>query len=446
MKGPKKPSEYLSEFSRALDENVENWTVYNSHDPSIFADNGVYYILSTDTKTSSSNSELNAGGQIRKSTNLLDWEWVGRAFEGVPQTAYEWTEAKGLWAPEVAKWDDKYFLYYCASQFGTNQSFIGVATSTSMEGPWIDQGEVYKTSKTDRPNAIDPNIVFDRNQHPYLIYGSFFGGIYAAKLDRSTGKLLEPGEGVCIARRENETKEGAVEGPYMIYRHEEDMYYLFVSYDSLFSNYNVRVGRSSEITGPFLDYNGLDLADITSRPSDEIGTKILAGYKFQDGGGWMAPGHNSILEEDGDYFICHHARMLEKKDIFCLHIRRIVWTEDGWPLVSPERYTGEVLERIDSTAIIGSWDAVKFERLVEGVHESFDLQFLADHQLKMNNEIYNWIKTDIYTCKLFHEDDNINEVAELKILKAWDWERDCETLVFTGMDANGTCMFGKKIE
>jgi hypothetical protein len=160
-------------------------------------------------------------------------QWAGYAMDGVPEPAKEWTGASGMWAPEAVKFGQTYYLYYCASQFGKNQSFIGVATSDSAEGPWTDQGEVYKTTKGSRPNAIDPNIVFDKQGNPWLIYGSFFGGIYANRLDPATGKLLHYGDGTLIACREHRTRDGSVEGPYMIYHPGYDMYYLFVSYDSL---------------------------------------------------------------------------------------------------------------------------------------------------------------------------------------------------------------------
>lgn len=58
--------------------------------------------------------------------------------------------------------------------------------------------------------------------------------------------------------------QGAIEGPYIIYNPKFKKYYLFVSYDSLFNDYNVRVGRSDKITGPYVDYNGKLMTDIES--------------------------------------------------------------------------------------------------------------------------------------------------------------------------------------
>ncbi len=83
-----------------------------------------------------------------------------------------------------------------------------------------------------------------------------------------------------------------MEGPYIVYNPTFRKYYLFVSYDSLFEDYNVRVARSDSITGPYVDMNGHDMADTRYLPQYEIGNKILGGYQFSEGEGWIAPGHN----------------------------------------------------------------------------------------------------------------------------------------------------------
>lgn len=193
----------MDKWERALSSNPEDWGSYNCHDPSIFkASSGEYYIFSTDTKSHSNPHTCPSGCQVRTSDDLVHWTWQGTALEGVPIEAYTWTKARGLWAPEVALWDNQYHLYYSASQFGKNQSFIGLATSDSIEGPWKDKGVVVKTEHgVSGPNAIDANIVFDKKDEPYLCYGSFFEGIYLKGLDRRTGKPFSEGDGVCIGKK-----------------------------------------------------------------------------------------------------------------------------------------------------------------------------------------------------------------------------------------------------
>jgi arabinan endo-1,5-alpha-L-arabinosidase len=370
--------------------------------------------------------------------------------DGVPEPAKEWTGASGMWAPEAVKFGQTYYLYYCASQFGKNQSFIGVATSDSAEGPWTDQGEVYKTTRGSLPNAIDPNIVFDKQGNPWLIYGSFFGGIYANRLDPATGKLLHYGDGTLIACREHRTREGSVEGPYMIYHPGYDMYYLFVSYDSLKFNYNIRVARSKDITGPFLDFNGREMTDTEYEPSAEIGTKLLGGYRFLDGEGWLAPGHNSILKDEEDYYIVHHARRPDYPKRFCLHIRQIYWTNDGWPIASPERYAGEKREPVTAGSIAGTWEFVVHIRDSDQIQSSRKLEMLADGRIADVSENNGWELVSHETgtaMELRLGDSPIGSLCSGTIqgvvTPCWDWERNTGTLMFTGLDRQGTAVWGK---
>ena len=227
---------------------------------------------------------------VRKSKDLIHWDWVGYALDDVPKEAAAWTGATNLWAPDIKKIGDTFYLYYAASTFGSNRSFIWVSTSASPEGPWTDQGVVIQTGEGDEPNAIDPNIVTDSDGSLWFVYGSFFGGIYTAPLDPATGKLKEQGFGTKIAARDSRTEAGAVEAPYVIYEPNFKKYYLFVSFDSLSQDYNVRVGRSDSITGPYLDMNGNSLLDTAYQPQFEVGNKLIGGYRFDEGEGWVAPG------------------------------------------------------------------------------------------------------------------------------------------------------------
>ncbi|MBP1913459.1 arabinan endo-1,5-alpha-L-arabinosidase [Lederbergia galactosidilyticus] len=337
------------------------------------------------------------------------------------------------WAPEIVKIADTYFMYYSASQFGKNQSFIGVATSKNIEGPWLDQGEVFKTKQgVDEPNAIDANITFDRYGHPWMVYGSFFGGIYLTKINPKNGKLLNYGKGKLIAKRHHNV-EAAIEGPYIIYNPEFDYFYLFVSYDSLFSNYNIRVARSKTIDGPYLDFHGQEMTD-TSLPPNDVGLKILGGYTFNDGEGWVAPGHNSVLKDGEDYYVVHHMRAEKNKKYHYLHIRKVVWTQAGWPLVSPERFAGEKQRTIKSEEILGEWTYLF-------VDKDQNEQNVARY-LTITPEGENWKR--LTNEQFLLSIDDRNQWVECTIMPAWDWARKKETTVFMGMDPNGQVFIGKK--
>lgn len=79
------------------------------------------------------------------------------------------------------------------------------------------------------------------------------------------------------------------------------------------------------------------MTDTEYQPQFEVGTKILGGYRFSEGEGWGNPGHNAVLRDGDDCFIIHHARGERDPNWPYLHVRRIPWTDDGWPVVSPER-------------------------------------------------------------------------------------------------------------
>lgn len=421
-------------FDQTILKDEGRWGAYGAHDPAIYKDGEWYYVFSTDT---GSKDHFKAGIQIRKSKDLVNWQWVGRAFkEGVPQEAFEWTGARGLWAPEVTKYNGVYHMYYAASQFGKTQSFIGVATSDNIEGPYQDKGLVYKSKQGEEgPNAIDPNITFDRDGKPWMVYGSFFGGLYVNEIDPNTGKFVEYGRGHLIARR-NKTVDRAIEGPYIVYNPELDYYYLFVSYDSLFADYNIRVGRSKQITGPYFDFNGLEMTDIES-PQKDVGMKVLGGYKFDNDDGWVAPGHNSVLRDGEDYYVCHHIRAAKDKHWNYLHIRKVLWSDEGWPLVSPQRYAGETNRLVEQKELVGEWEFIDIDRQ----NDEQDIAYTVT-TAHLDDRPHFIDKPAKNSYKLFVD----NKVIDGKVTESWDWENWQETIVFTGHDSKGDVTIGKKVK
>ena len=83
-------------------------------------------------------------------------------------------------------------MYYSATKaFGSSESRIWLAVSKHPLGPFENRGIVADTWGTDdtAPNAIDAHIIWD-NERCYLVYGSFFGGIYIKELDATSGLSL----------------------------------------------------------------------------------------------------------------------------------------------------------------------------------------------------------------------------------------------------------------
>lgn len=103
---------------------------------------------------------------------------------------------------------------------------------------------------------------------------------------------------------------------------------MFLSFGGLDSDggYNIRVCRSENPSGPYVDSMGQDMKDckgpagsaFSDATAELYGTKLMGGYKFtwkegeegEDRKGYLSPGHNSCLyqEETGKYFIIYHTR------------------------------------------------------------------------------------------------------------------------------------------
>ncbi|WP_243663213.1 family 43 glycosylhydrolase, partial [Rhodothermus marinus] len=100
------------------------------------------------------------------------------------------------WAPDIAFFNGRYHLYYSLSTFGSQRSAIGLATNGTLDPSspdyrWEDQGVVIESRPNqDSYNAIDPNVAFDENGQPWLVWGSYWEGIFLRRLDAHTGKPL----------------------------------------------------------------------------------------------------------------------------------------------------------------------------------------------------------------------------------------------------------------
>ncbi|TWU37127.1 family 43 glycosylhydrolase [Novipirellula artificiosorum] len=277
------------------------------------------------------------GISLSYSPDLKKWKRVGRVFEvSVPAWAkQEVPKSNGLWAPDLSFHQGLYHLYYSVSSFGSQRSVIGLAVNKSLDIDhpdynWIDRGKVIESwpGKGDF-NAIDPALVVDAEGQWYLLFGSFWGGIKAIRIDPTTGKPVEDAEILSIASRPNHPTH-AIEGAYVI--HHDDYYYLFVSWDRCCdgadSDYKVAVGRSQMVTGPYVDADGKPMLD-------GGGTIVLQGDDRYRG-----PGHNSVLTTDAGQWIAHHTYDMQNlRAQRILQLRPLSWNEEGWPVV------GEPLDR-----------------------------------------------------------------------------------------------------
>lgn len=428
---PSKPPTEPPKPSR-LTKNRNLPGLWMTHDPAIYRDpeSGNYYIYST-------------GALCRRSADLLHWENLGKVVSAPPEESVSWTNSHDIWAPDIVKVGSEYRLYCSNSSWGVRQSCIFLAVSDKPEGPFLPGECVLKTSDDLPVNGIDANIIEDaRTGEQYLLYGSFWGGCHILRLDKTTGLASEDGIGTCLARRPAWT-DCAIEGPYMIYLPETDYYYLFVSYGSLKSDYNIRIGRSRHITGPFLDYHGRDMAD----PNDEdntVGLMISCGYRWFDGTPYMAPGHNSVLCDDKGMFLVSHIREMnftEQPEPSTLQIRRLYLTPDEWLIAAAQPYAGEMLQSLSANDLIGSYERIALTPSVpQGIQCAHPLRLMENDRMECCSVIGFWNMSGAYTITVQYG----NTTESLIASPAWDRELERPTIMLSGLSDRGICTWYKK--
>jgi arabinan endo-1,5-alpha-L-arabinosidase len=297
------------------------------HDPSLIKQGSIYYMFST------GRSQFERI-PIRCSPDLRHWRRCGDVFPSMPDCARAAVPAaKDLWAPDISYFNGRYHLYYAVSTFGHNDSAICLAINETLDSRdpryrWRDEGIVIRSQADDDWNAIDPNIVLDREGRPWLAFGSFWSGIKLRRIDAETGKLSAADPTLyALAKRprgQDGPPWGAIEAPFIIPR--DGFFYLFVSFDQCCkgadSTYRIMVGRSPRLIGPYVDARGVPLLQ-------GGGTPVVAAA-----GQWRGPGHNAVLQEQSGDSIVYHAYDADDGGTPKLRIGSLVWDADGWPLAA----------------------------------------------------------------------------------------------------------------
>ena len=451
-------------------EYYKSWGTYNVHDPSCLKIGDTYYMYSTDAifsenrRKAAENNVQTGFIQVRTSGDLVHWDFVGWAFSEIPSEATKWVlshsnnkGATNIWAPYIVQYKNKFRLYYCVSAFGLQSSCIGLTESDSPLGPWIQKGSVVKTQVGDKMNAIDPTIITDDvTGKTWMYYGSFFGGLYVVELNPESGlTIVQNDQGKSIACRAN-SKEDNIEAAEIIYNKDLKKYFLFMSYDPLMTTYNVRVGRSDNPEGPFRDYFGKDLRDTINH------FPILTHpYKFDNQPGWAGTGHCSVFKnEKGDFFMAHQSRLSPENQLMDLHLREVKWTDEGWPVVSPERYTASRKSSILKNELAGNWEIIR-------IQDSLTKRKLEFGQILWGQNLLKQSETNISQHITLLSNGDVSQnltgkwdfsaqkgltfilkdetIKNLLVFVGHDWENETETILFTGLDKNGRSFWGKKV-
>jgi arabinan endo-1,5-alpha-L-arabinosidase len=309
--------------ARQLQTNIQ------VHDPVMIKQDSVYYLFCT-----------GRGISVWSSVNLKDWKRENPVFANPPQWALQAVPGyRGhTWAPDISYYNGLYYLYYSVSAFGKNTSCIGVATNKTLHPAspdfrWTDHGKVIQSVPgRDMWNAIDPNLVIDDKDTAWLSFGSFWNGLKLVKLNKDLLTVAEPQEWRSIASRklqyyspDTSAGDGAIEAPFIFKK--DNYYYLFASVDyccrGVNSTYKMIVGRSSVVTGPYIDKAGVPLLK-------SGGTVVLQGDK-----NWHGVGHNATYTFNGKDYLVFHGYDAADNGRSKLLIKTLKWI-DGWPVVHEE--------------------------------------------------------------------------------------------------------------
>lgn len=287
------------------------------HDP-MAVDTDGYWLFST-----------GPGISVRRSDDLARWEHMGPVFPA-DATPTWWAatvagySGRDVWAPEVSWFGGQWHLYYSISLFGQQTAAIGHATNATLDPAepsfrWVDHGPVVVSAEGDEWVAIDATVALDEHGEPWLAWGSGLGGIWIQRLDAASGELGAD-EATRIAKLD---ARRMIEAPFLV--HRSGWWYLFTSRGrccaGVDSTYRITVGRSRQLTGPYVD------AD--DQPLIGSGGTLVLGSE----GSVIGPGHNSVLTIGRDWWLVHHYYDGDADGDPTLGIRPLAWDADGWPVV-----------------------------------------------------------------------------------------------------------------
>ena len=278
-------------------------------DPSVITVGDTFYLYATNAKSDVDCSYI----QGWKSKNLTDWEALGPVFT----PARDAWAVDSLWAPEVVQKGDTYYMYYSGDDLGGGGMKIGLATSSSPEGPFHEiegtfGGKTY--SRTECPfdfgfSAIDPSPFIDGDR-VYLYVSKDqedrISSIYGCELESDMVTVREGTLTQSALVTPSQNWEGIKntskwnEAPFALRR--DDTYYLFYSANYYKNSaYGVGVATSNSPLGPYTKAEYNPVLQANSDWSFISGTGHCSVFPSPDGSEfWMAYHSHIDIVNGGD--------------------------------------------------------------------------------------------------------------------------------------------------
>ncbi|MGQ3054563.1 MAG: glycoside hydrolase family 43 protein, partial [Roseateles sp.] len=365
------------------------------HDPSVIRADGAFYVFG---------SHLAAA----RTTDLMNWTKLadgvndanplfGNKVTSELAETLAWAQTTTLWAPDVTRLaGGQYAMYYNACKGDSPRSALGIAVADKVDGPYVNKRLLLKSGQwglpsedgtvydaTRHPNVVDPSVFADTTGRLWMVYGSYSGGIFIMQLDAATGLPASGPAGQGYGKHLMGGNHARIEGAYILYSPESQYYYLFVSFGGLdaVGGYNVRIARSRNPDGPFVDGAGTDMATVKGAAGTVFddasiaphGMKLMGGHQFalatgETGTalGYVSPGHNSAYYDaaTGRYFIVFHTRFPGTGELHEIRVHEMHLNEDGWLVIAPLRYAPLSLATPAQTADVSAAQAAGSYKLV----------------------------------------------------------------------------------
>lgn len=458
-----------SSNSEAVTEPVPAFTDASVHDPSIIKVGESFYVFGSHLA-------------VAKSNDLMNWEQLNSSvYDENPiipnvtqemKEGLEWAETDTFWAGDVIRLaDGKFYMYYSMCKGDSPRSALGIAVADNVEGPYTDKGLILKSGMwndigadgtlydaTVHPNVVDPNVFFDKDGVLWMVYGSYSGGIFIMKLDPETGLPL-PDQG--YGKKLLGNNHSRIEAPYIQYMEETGYYYLYLSYGGLDSvgGYNIRVARSENPDGPYVDSEGKDMIDAFGAFGtlfDDLsiapyGAKLMGNFVMDNvdgelaniGPGYVSPGHNSVYydAELGKNFIIFHTRFPSRGESHQVRVHQLLMNTEGWPVAAPHRYAGETAGKVAADQVVGEYKLVNHGKDITADIKPASLIELMQDGAIAGSASGSWKLTGDYTVDLTIDGTVYNGV----LLRQWNEGTQSYVMTFSALSKEGVAVWGSHV-
>lgn len=281
----------FAQYQTATNSKGENYFVNpifagDNPDPSILRDGDMYYIVH-------SSFEYYPGLLIWESKDLINWTPVTNALHKY---------VGSVWAPDLVKYKNKYYIYFPAD----NKNYV--ISADSINGKWCDPIDL-------KVEGIDPGHIVDADGKRYLYFSH--GGYVPLSDDGLyvTGPIKHIYSGWSIPR-EWTIECFCMESPKLV-KHGE-YYYLTVAEGGTAgpaTSYMVISARSKSPLGPW-ENSPFNPIERTKENSEK----------------WWSKGHATLFEDvKGEWWIIFHAYENGHYNMGRQTLMQpIEWTKDGW--------------------------------------------------------------------------------------------------------------------